>query len=172
MRACRDAWNKVEIGTFLTSESFRIMSRLEDTRQARSRTARFLGRKVQAGVAENLGKDGIHTVYKKTNQVELVSSKQQESPRLASLVERQFSMLELGEAVFELIQKLKKDLINLTTKLKEEKDLMKEIVEENTQLKQVLRDAQAKILALNASSQRSFRMSEVQEFRESLPGGQ
>jgi len=67
------------------------------------------------------------------------------------------------------IQKLKKDIIRLNNQLKEEQTLMKEVVDEKVQIQRVLRDAQTKILELNNSSQKSFRMSDVQRFRDELP---
>ena len=168
IQQCKEAWEDLSIGRFVTTTELRSLANLEVSERSRRTTSRFLCTMYSESYARRR-RDGTEAVYEK---VKFSCLPESIPPKPNILMEKQFTMVELGEVVFELIQKLKKDIIRLNTQLKEEQTLMKEVVDEKVQIQRVLRDAQTKILELNNSSQKSFRMSDVQRFRDELPEGQ
>jgi len=166
IQQCKEAWEDLSIGRFVTTTELRSIANLEASERSRRTTSRFLCTMYSEGGARRR-RDGTEAVYEK---IKFFSPfLRQNLPKPDILTEKQFTMVELGEVVFELIQKLKKDIVRLNTQLKEEQTLMKEVVDEKVQIQRVLRDAQTKILELNNSSHKSFCMSDVQRFRDELP---
>lgn len=153
-------WAAVNIGEGITSEQLIIKAGVEPTENNRKSFSSFLCQMVKKGEAQRDGKGGKHILYVKSNGVPL-------KPK--PLEEKSYSMLELGEAVFEVVQGLRRTVEFLRVQLKEEKSLVREMTDQKAKIEQMLKDSQTRILELNSTKQKSFRLADVQEFRNKLP---
>ena len=146
------AWKGFEIGEKITSNQ--MLERLGLDVTARATVSGFLSRQVLTGHAIKDGKRENLILYKKVAAAEA----RKERPRCE---EREVTDRDIGNAVLKVID-------NLKDKLRDERATVKDLVEENKQLKQLYEQAQAKILQLNEELQkrepsREVKLSDLQE---------
>jgi len=132
------AWKGLPIGEKLTATQLREKLGLGE--DARATVSGFLSRQALTGRAIKEGKREGLILYKKVAPAE--APKRQ--PRRE---ERELSDRDIGNAVLKVIDTLK-------TQLTDERATVKDLVEENKQLKQLYDQAQAKILELNEELQK------------------
>lgn len=148
----RKAWEDLEIGQKITANQ--LLEKLGLDQTARATVSSFLSRELSKGQAIKEGKREGFTLYKK------VAPAEARKERL-SREERELTDRDIGNAVLKVID-------NLKAELRSEKEIVKDLVEENKQLKQIYDQAQAKILELNQELQkreptREVKLSELRE---------
>jgi len=104
IQQCKEAWEDLSIGTFITTNGLRSLAKLEASERNRRTTSRFLCLMFSEGGARRR-RDGTEAVYEK---VKFSCLPESIPPKPNILMEKQFTMVELGEAVFELYPEIKK----------------------------------------------------------------
>lgn len=154
-REASQFWHGLPDGADCTTVELMNKLNKKDERDRRI-VSSFLSTVTRKGLAFKNGKRAGLTVYTK-GKVE---------PQL----DRSFSLLELGQATFAVVDNLKTTITDLRRELKDTKADFKAALEREKELEKLIREKDERILSLNqAGGNRSFKLSDLKEFRDSLP---
>ena len=124
----------------------------------------FLCQMVKRGLAERKGRRGAFQLYIRSDGTGTVCE-----PTTTDISQVSFGKLDLANSFLALIADLKQQVISLRGELNEEKATLKEQIEKNRQLEELLRQSQEKILALNQNGNNTFKLADLQAVRDRLP---
>ena len=86
------------------------------------------------------------------------------------ITEPTVDLLTLGQSILAIIDDFKDKITELRLQLSEEKETVRELIEQKRQLEELYKKAQTKIIELNSGTRaKSFNLGDLQNFRDELP---
>ena len=103
----------------------------------------------------------LPVVTKDTSFIEAFNASTQQDSTLDSLA--------IGKSILIYIDNLKNQIIEKQQRLNEEREIVKELIEKAKKMDILYKQAQSRIIELNAGKSKGLHLSELHEFREGLP---
>ena len=155
-------WNKGIQGARFTSED---VDTIIGKGYKRKDIASIFCKFVKRGIASRGTERGI---FVKIEDCEM--PKRKSVPlQYASNIEPALDSLAIGKSILIYIDNLKNQIIEKQQRLNEEREIVKELIEKAKKMDILYKQAQSRIIELNAGKSKGLHLSELHEFREGLP---